>query len=144
MNINMICDMGGMIYLLLAFAIYMTIIAFTVIIMMEAIILWRMKWGSFKQSFLISAGINLISGAVGYALIRVLGDDAVLDYLQDQFWVFMIVNCLLTICIEGSLVVLFKHSDWQFSLRAAVYINIASYIWNVVFLQILLRYMNVL
>jgi len=143
MNNFPICDMGGMIYFLLAIAIYISAIAFSVIILLEAIILWRLRWGSFTRSFFTSAGINLLSGIAGYLLIRAMGEEAVLDALQHRFWTLMIVTCLITICIEGILLILMKRSDWKLGLRAAITINVVSYIWNVVILQFIITHLGI-
>jgi hypothetical protein len=139
MNIYPICDVGGMIYFVLAIVLYIAVIAFAIIIVLETLILWRMKWGSFKKSFFVSLGLNTVSGIAGYFLIRWIGEDVVLEILQFQFWKFLFITWLLTVCIEGFILILLERENWQKSLWSAVIINIASYIWNAIVLQSLLH-----
>jgi hypothetical protein len=137
MNTYPICDMGGLLYFALAVGFSIVIIMFTVIIVLETVILWRMKWGSFKKSFFVSVGLNIVSGIAGYILIRWIGEGVVVEIFKYQFWELLLVTFLLTVCIEGFILVLLKSDNWRLSLWSATVINIASYIWNAVVLLII-------
>jgi hypothetical protein len=137
MNTYPICDMGGLLYFALAVGLSIVIIMFTVIIVLETVILWRMKWGSFKKSFFVSVGLNIVSGIAGYILIRWIGEGVVVEIFKYQFWELLLVTFLLTVCIEGFILVLLKSDNWRLSLWSATVINIASYIWNAVVLLII-------
>ena len=139
----MFFDMTGLAYFFVGIAISVASALFFIIIVIEAILLWRIRWGSIKKSILASIGVNIASGFVGYILVKWIGIDQLVEILRDQFLKVMIITWIMSIYIEGGLLVLLNRANWYLSLQSAFIINTASYIWNAIVLYGILHYMNV-
>jgi hypothetical protein len=99
-----------------------------------------MKWESFRNSLATSIGINLGTGLLGYFIFQLVGESRIMEILENHHWPFLLVMWFLSFILEGGLLVILKPSKWQFSLKAALLINTASYVWNAIALALVLLY----
>ena len=135
MKENLIMDVSGLGFVMLGIGLFFTLVSYAFIVMVEAIILWKMKWDTFQKSFAISLWVNLISGIAGVILSTLIGFSTVEILFQYKTLPFLVVGFVLSVAIEGGLLFFLKPSNWQLAIDAAFLINLASYLWNgVIFL----------
>lgn len=103
-------------------------VVFFAIVLIETLILWVMKWDSFRKCLIASAVMNILSGIIGVFLFVVI---TFLD-LNISFIPYWISSWLLSTLIEGT----YLFYSGQKSSRAwivAAIANIGSYILLVAF-----------
>ena len=135
----------GVIYVVYGTYLAIFLVYFFVIVLIEGTILWKLKWAKFGKSLLSSLLINVASavvGAVGYILIIGLtrSISTLEDILSQNLLGFLIVSWLITIPIEGGVLVLLNRSDWRLNIRLTFIINFVSYILNAAVLRVILNY----
>ena len=93
-----------------------------IIVILEALVLRGLKWGSLKLSFVDSAVINLTSGFVGALLFAFSAP------LVNQGTAFLLlVFGALTVLIEGGMLTLLQRHPARQTWTAAIAINVVSY-----------------
>jgi hypothetical protein len=129
----------GVIYVVYGVALALLLAYFFVIVLIEGIVLWKLKWAKFRKSLLASLLVNVTSTIVGvilyFGINRSIG--TLEDLLTQNLPGLIIVSWLITIPIEGGVLVLLNRSDWRLSIRLAFIINFVSYILNAVVLWVI-------
>jgi hypothetical protein len=87
----------------------------------EAVVLWLLKWGTFGRSLLASFLMNLASTIVGVVVIGVLATSLLNNFLT------FVLALLLSILIEGGVLMLVKRDATHENWRAASIANVISY-----------------
>lgn len=132
----------GVIYVVYGMYLAIFLVYFCVIVLIEGTILWKLKWAKFGKSLLASLLINVASAVVGAILYiglnRSIG--TLEDLLSQNLLGFLIVSWLITMPIEGGVLVLLNRSDLRLSIRLAFIINFVSYILNAVVLWVISNY----
>ena len=121
-------DMGGMLFFLL-FGLVIFIITMIIVIICEAIVLWKIKWGSFVYSLLVSLIANIASTAAGFAIAYISYVDIpalVIGFVDGLRW--LLLTWIGSVLIEGSVMTLFKWGRWKRNAIAVVLMNSISYI----------------
>jgi hypothetical protein len=119
------------------------VIVFIPILIIEALVLWRLRWGSFGRSLidaLIANVASTIFGLVFFALFfttafqctRVPAGDGV-HSVQSCGWtispaLWFIAQAALSILIEGGVLLLLKRHPPRKTWIAAIAANVASYV----------------
>jgi hypothetical protein len=105
-----------------------------IIVLIEALVLRGLKWGSLKLSFVDSAVINLTSATAGVLLF------AFSARLVNQGTAFLLlVFGALTVLIEGGMLTLLQRHPLRQTWTAAIAINAVSYAFLFVVLVGVLR-----
>ena len=110
---------GPGVFLLFGLAAFL--IFSTIVLILEAVVLWLLKWGTFNRSLLSSFLMNLASTIVG-----ILAVGSLLSGLINNFLAFVLA-LLLSILIEGGVLMLMKRGARRENWRAAVVANVTSY-----------------
>lgn len=105
----------------LLFGLVAFLVFSTIVLVLEAVVLWLLKWDAFGRSLLSSFLMNLASTIVG-----VLAVGSLLSGWINNFLAFVLA-LLLSILIEGGVLMLMKRGTRRENWRAAVVANIASY-----------------
>jgi hypothetical protein len=119
------------------------LVAFVPIVLIEALVLWRLRWGSFGRSLGDSAIVNLASTLVGLVLfalfvqttfqcVRVPADDGQ-HTINSCGWlvsplVGLVVLWALSVAIEGGVLLLLKRHARRQTWIAALASNAVSYL----------------
>src|SRR5262245_38182539 len=128
---------------IILFAGFLTgIKAFVPIVLIEALVLWRLKWGSFGRSLAESALINVASTFCGLVLFVVFTltafqcirfpFDAEGHLATKRSWLVppllgLVAIWALTVAIEGGVLLLLKRHTSRQTWIAALAGNVASY-----------------
>ena len=110
-------------YFLSTTFIFGLFVVFFAVVFIETLILWVMKWGSFRRSLFVSALMNIVSGLIGIFIFLAI---TFLD-LNIYFIPYWIFSWLLSTLLEG----IFLFYSGQKSRRAwivAAIANIGSYL----------------
>ncbi len=116
---------------------------FIPVVLLEALIMWRQKWGTFKQSLLDSAIANLVSTLIGLALfwyfVNQLFTCEVLESadktqvsrdcgfeISPLLW--LVITGLLSILIEALVLHWRKGYPARITWDAAIAANVVSYV----------------
>lgn len=91
-----------------------------VITLLEAIVLLLLKWGTFGRSLVAALVMNLVTTMIGFGMLVFMKGDAV--YLG------LLLDFLLSILIEGGVLMLFKRGAARANWIAALSANAASYL----------------
>lgn len=91
-----------------------------VITLLEAIVLLLLKWGTFGRSLVAALVMNLVTTMIGFGMLVFMKGDAV--YLG------LLLDFLLSILIEGGVLMLFKRGAPRANWIAALSANAASYL----------------
>ncbi len=89
------------------------------IIGIESIVLWRLKWGSFKRAALGAIVMNIATSVIGIGIVPFT--------MQLYFW-GLLIDFALSILIEGGILLLFKRDNKRATWLAALAANSASYL----------------
>jgi hypothetical protein len=103
------------------FGITVFLIYTAIVFAVEAVVLWLLKWGTIGRSLLSAFLMNLASSIVGImavGLFAIAFDNVLPGY---------IVALLLSILIEGGVLMLMKRGAVGENWRAAIIANLASY-----------------
>lgn len=108
-------------YLILFIFIY-GIAAFVVATVVETLILWRLRWGTFLYSLLTSFLMNLASTVVGF----MIANQFIIDLTTGIFLLLFIISVVL----EGGIMLAMNQSRHEVEKvwRLAVISNVISYI----------------
>lgn len=90
-----------------------------IIVFIEAAVLKLLKWGTFKRGLLAAFTMNLVTTLIGFCGIALL--------LVTSAPV-LIVEFLLSVLIEGGILMLFKRGAARGNWLAALLANLASYL----------------
>jgi len=119
------------------------LIVFVPILLIEALALWGLKWGSFGRALVDALLANVASslfGLVFFAVFftvsfqcRYIPTDSGQDAVQSCDWtispvVWFIAMVALSILIEGGVLLLLKRHPARRTWRSAVVANVASYV----------------
>lgn len=89
------------------------------ILLVESLILWLLKWGSFKRSLLASFVINLSTSILGIGIVAFT--------IQWGVW-GLLIDFGLSVLIEGAILMLLKRNAARENWVAALAANGASYL----------------
>jgi hypothetical protein len=101
---------------LLAFLIFSGIV-----LGLEAVVLWSLKWDTFGRSLLASFLMNLASTIVGVLAIGLLATSLLNNFVS------FVLALLLSILIEGGVLMLMKRDATTKNWRVASIANVVSY-----------------
>ncbi len=106
------------------------LVLFALIVLIEAVVLWRFRWNAFLRSLGDSALMNLASTVVGILISLVLGQ-------RIAAWWGLLLSFLLSVLIEFGVLCLRK-SAWgpERKLLVAAVANAASYVLLVLVLVV--------
>ena len=110
--------------ILLGFFIY-GVIAFSAIVLIEAILLRLVQWGSFGRSLLDSFLINLASSAAG--IVLAIGGFPLAFLFTENMIPTLLLGLALSILIEGGMLWLLREETLRKTALTAVTINAATY-----------------
>jgi hypothetical protein len=112
-----------------------------VTVLIEAYILYRLKWGLKLYSFMASLAVNSLSVGVG-ALLMIYGTSFHVAIIVNRgilvLTLFFLANWAITFLVETPIILLLSLDDWRLGLKAGLRMNIISYIVYAVVLAILL------
>ena len=106
-------------YASLGLGLVALIIGTLIIVFIEAAVLKLLKWGTFRRSLLAAFTMNLVT-----TLIGLCG----LSFLFLTTAPVLIVEFLLSVLVEGGILVLFKRGAARENWLAALLANLASYL----------------
>ncbi len=95
-----------------------------IIVLIEALVLRGLKWGSFRLSLIDSFVINLTSATVGGLLFVLF---AVVGALNLGVAPLFLIFGALTVLIEGAMLTVLKRHPLRQTWTAAVAVNVVSY-----------------
>jgi hypothetical protein len=102
---------------LAAFGLLVLLIA-----LVEAVVLWLLKWGGLWQALRDAFLMNVVSALVGFVLNLFAGDwDAISPLVP------LLVAWLLSVLVEGAVLMLLRRHPPRLTWLAAVAANVASY-----------------
>jgi len=90
-----------------------------VIIIMESLVLWQLRWAGYKRSLMGAFVMNLAT--------TILGAGVVWFTLQLGYW-GLLIDLVLSVLVEGGVLMLFKRGSSRENLIAALTANAASYL----------------
>jgi hypothetical protein len=105
------------------------IFAAVIIVLIESIILWRLRWGSFARSMLAGFVMNFATSVLGLGLI------AALLYLG--YW-GLLIDFAISVLVEGGILMLFKRGAARENWKATLIVNAASYLLVILPMYLLL------
>jgi hypothetical protein len=109
---------GPGIYLLVGGVFFAVFSIGTLVI--ESLALWLLKWASFGRSLLASFLMNLASTIVGFILLA-------FSFYVANFYTLFLVEFLLSVLIEGGVLMLMKKGAARQNWIASLVANAASY-----------------
>ncbi len=89
------------------------------IILLEGLVLWRLKWGGLLRSLLASFVMNLVTSILGIGVVPFT--------TQIGFW-GVLIDFGLSILCEGAILMLFKRNSVLENWRVALISNCVSYL----------------
>lgn len=90
----------------------------TLIIVLEALVMFLLKWGTFWRSLLASFVMNLVTTLLGVGVM----------FLVSNPYLALLVGFVLSVLIEGGVLMLFKREAARSNWIAALAANAASYL----------------
>ncbi|MBA3531249.1 MAG: hypothetical protein H0T73_04925 [Ardenticatenales bacterium] len=97
------------------------------VVLIEAAVLWKMGWGTFRRSFLDSLGMNVLSVLLGAVILIPLAP-----------LFLLIIAFALSVLIEGGVLTMLKRHPVRETWTGALAANAASYAaWLLLFLLLL-------
>jgi hypothetical protein len=129
--------------IILASGVTAGVIVFLPIVLIESLVLWRLRWGSFRRSLVDSAMINIASTLCGLAFfvmftltlfqcVRVPAGDGIHSVNSCGWLVSPLIGLVglwaLTVAIEGGVLLLLKRHARRQTWIAALASNTASYL----------------
>lgn len=119
-----ILDAGGPL-IFLAFGVF-ALVFIGLVIVVEAITLWGLKWGGFWRAWLDSFLMNLVSTVVGVPLLfgyaTIFGDTLGVRYVFAFALAFVI-----SVAIEGGVLLVLRRRPNRETWRTALVANVVSY-----------------
>lgn len=111
---------------LLVISAFMSLVTFIKATVLETVILWFLKWGSFLRSLLAASIVNLATTILGFAI-------STFTFSWEQFNepVFTLKGILLWgvfVAIEGGLLALIDKKPLRKSLMASCIMNAGNYV----------------
>jgi hypothetical protein len=124
-------DIAGPGTLLLAGGLFFAVFSIGTLVI-ESLALWLLKWGSFGRSLLASFLMNLASTIVGFILLA-------FSFYVGNFYTLFLVEFLLSVLIEGGVLMLLKRDAARQNWSASFVANVASYVFLAVALFVINR-----
>lgn len=121
MNTNLL-DVAGP-GLVVVFGLGALIVVLPAIILVEAIVLRLLRWGTLWKSLLDAFLMNLASSVVG-ACVFSLG---FLALTAEALWTSLLVSGVLSVLIEGGVLMLLKRHPARQTWTAALVTNVVTY-----------------
>ena len=121
MNINPPPDVAapGLVLGQLALTAGFLVLLFSLIVLVESVVLQVMRWGSFKRSLRGSFWMNLASTLVGFF---------VLSLVPRLGFLGLLVAWMLSVLIEWAVLARFQPGQKRFTLTLALSANLVSYL----------------
>ena len=110
------------------FSVAMICLVSLLIVAIESLVLWRLKWGTLPRSILASLVMNLVTTIIGVALIILFPPQS--DLLT------LLIDFVLSVLVEGGILMLFKRSSARENWIAALAANTASYLLFILLLYV--------
>ncbi len=111
-------------WFVLSVGVFVAVGLLLIIVLIEALVLRGLKWGSFRLSLIDSFVINLTSATIGGLLFVLF---AVAGSLNLGMVSLFLIFGGLTVLIEGAMLTVLKHHPLRQTWIAAVAVNVASY-----------------
>lgn len=137
-------DSAGTIAAMFAMAIMgvgmgLAVLLFVATILIEAIVLYRMNWGTYQYSFAASLAVNSISALVG--TLQLIYGGFIQEAVSNNrgfivLFLFLVANLAITILIETPVLVLLNGDDRKLSIKASIRMNLISYVIYAVVLSL--------
>ena len=121
MYASILYDVGGA---LVAFGVGL-IIPTLIIAVVEAVVMFLLKWGNFRRSLWISLLMNVTSTIFGIGGVLV-GSFTI--FTDISIWLAVAIAFLLSVLIEGAVLLLSKRNAVRLNWSASLIANIASYL----------------
>ena len=123
MHPSVMYDVGGVLVGIGANLIILT----PIISIIEAVVMFLLKWDKFLRSFWVSLLMNVISTifGIGSVVVGFLFSDL-------SIWLQVILAFLLSVLLEGGVLVLMKQNATRLNWLTSLYTNIASYLLVIV------------
>ncbi|OGO17119.1 MAG: hypothetical protein A2Z14_13280 [Chloroflexi bacterium RBG_16_48_8] len=111
------------------FILFFHFVAFVLVVLLEGVVLYKLKWNAFKRSLLDSFLVNLVTTIIGLILASVFSFPF-WDRFSYTLGMILSVALLwgLSMLIEGGLLFVIGRKSLAKAYRAAFFINISSYI----------------
>ena len=90
-----------------------------IVVGLESLVLWRLRWGPYKRALLAAFVMNLATSILGVAVVPFT--------LQLRFW-GLLIDFAVSVLVEGGILMLFKRGAARENLVAALAANSASYV----------------
>jgi hypothetical protein len=123
-------------FLVLYFGAIAAAALFFIVVLIEALVLRGLKWGSFRLSLIDSFVVNLTSATIGVGLLWLF---AIAGALNLGVALLFLVLWALTVLIEGAMLTALRRHPLRQTWTAAVAINVASYAFLFVLVAVFLR-----
>jgi len=108
----------GVVLLVVGMGLLALCILTVLIVVAEAAVLFFLKWGTFKRSLLASLVMNLVTTLIGGGLM----------FLLSNTYLGLLVDFLLSVLIEGGVLLLFNRETVRKNWIAALAANAVSYL----------------
>ncbi|MBI3175804.1 MAG: hypothetical protein HYZ25_18940 [Chloroflexi bacterium] len=108
----------GVVLLVVGMGLLALCILTALIVVAEAAVLFFLKWGTFKRSLLASLVMNLVTTLIGGGLM----------FLLSNTYLGLLVDFLLSVLIEGGVLLLFNRETVRKNWIAALAANAVSYL----------------
>ena len=118
-------------YVIFGGSMILAVILLSLAILIEAFILYFLKWGSIFYSLVSSFTVNSVSATVGVLLLLFLPSIYISVILDRGFLVlllFFVINLAITLLVETPILVLLNLDKLKLGLEASLKMNIASYL----------------
>jgi hypothetical protein len=132
-------SLGMYLYAMLLYGLAV-VISIGGVVLLEAAVLWLMKWNSFLRSLYASFLVNLITTVSGFYLGPT--PSTLSNIHETGFIPRFALLCGLSALIEGGLLLLIRRQPWIKTFKAACVMNISSYIFLYLFILVILDMYN--
>jgi hypothetical protein len=101
------------------------------VVLVEALVLWRLGWAGFWRSTAGALVANVASAAVGLIFVVFQPPSPI---------IFLLVSFAASVLVEAGIFMLFKHDATRENWRASLIANLISYILLALALSFIFRY----
>ena len=108
----------GVVFFVFGMGLLALCILTALIVAVEAAVLFFLKWGTFKRSLLAALVMNLVTTLIGGGMI----------FLLSNIYLGLLVDFLLSVLIEGGVLMLFNRETVRKNWIAALAANAVSYL----------------
>ena len=90
-----------------------------IVVLLESLVLWRLRWGTFKRSLLAAFVMNLVTSILGIGVVI---------FTLPLGWWGLLIDFGLSVLVEGGILMLFKRRAARENWIAALAANALSYL----------------